>query len=170
MTLSTSIRSKFFGLVLVSATLISSGNAYAWQGPQPSPAPSAQPTDHAGQIQDDKQLLAAFQSHHNQFYVEAGNLVVTKILPEDHQGLPHQKWEARMSNGQTVQVVYNLDMGDHIPLQVGDKFGVGGQFIWTGNSGLVHWVHSDPSGKRPDGYVYYNGTAYGDSDNPVNKH
>ena len=126
-------------------------------------ANSAQP-DHPGQIQDDSNLVAAVNAHHGQFYVEAANLVATKILPDDTQGLPHQKWQARLSNGAIITVVYNSDMGERVPIQVGEKFDVGGEFIWTGNSGLIHWVHDDPKGHRPDGYVYLNGVVYGDTD------
>lgn len=127
-----------------------------------------QPTDHPGQIKDDLALVAAVNSRHNQNYIEAGNLVVTRILPDDTHGLPHQKWEARLSNGKTITVVYNSDMGDKVPVEIGKSFGVGGQFIWTGNGGLVHWVHDDPKKRRPDGYVYVDGVVYGDTDHEDN--
>lgn len=120
--------------------------------------------DHPGQIQDDSALVAAMNSHQNVFYVEGNNLVVTKILPDDTTGLPHQKWQARLSNGSTITVVYNSDMGVRVPIQVGEKFGVGGQYIQTGNGGLIHWLHDDPRHNRPDGYVYLNGVIYGDTD------
>ena len=123
-----------------------------------------QPTDHPGQIQDNSELIAAVKSRKNQFYVEAGNLVVTKLLPDDTSGLPHQKWEARLSDGSLVTIVYNSDMGARVPVQIGSSFGVGGQFIWTGNNGLVHWVHDDPKKIRPDGYIYLDGVIYGDTD------
>lgn len=125
---------------------------------------NSQLTDHPGQIQDDAALVSAVSSRHNEFYIEAANLVVTNILPDDTSGLPHQKWQARLSNGSVITVVYNSDMGERVPVQIGSTFGVGGQFIWTGNSGLVHWVHDDPRKIRPDGYVYFNGVVYGDSD------
>lgn len=120
--------------------------------------------DHPGQIQNDQALIQAMKSRQDTFYVEAGNLVVTKILPDDTSGLPHQKWEARLSDGSTILIVYNSDMGLRVPIQIGDNFGVGGQYIWTRAGGLVHWVHDDPQGHRPDGYVYLNGVVYGDTD------
>ena len=120
--------------------------------------------DHPGQIQDDQALVQAMHSRKNAFYVEAGNLVVTKLLPDDTSGLPHQKWQARVSDGGTITIVYNSDMGSRVPVQIGDHFQVGGQYIYTPGGGLVHWVHDDPQGKRPDGYVYLNGVVYGDTD------
>lgn len=128
----------------------------------------AQTMDHPGKITDDSALVAAVQSRHNVFYVEAGNLTVTKILPDDTSGLPHQKWVAQLSNGSTIQVIYNSDMGDRVPVKVGDKFGVGGQYIQTGKTGLIHWLHDDPKHTRPDGYVYLNGVVYGDTDHEDN--
>ena len=104
------------------------------------------------------------QAAHNVTYVEAGNLTVTKLLPDDTSGLPHQKWEARLSNGNTITLVYNSDMGDRVPVKVGDKFSAGGQYIQTGHTGILHWLHDDPRHNRPDGYVYLNGVVYGDVD------
>jgi hypothetical protein len=116
---------------------------------------------HPGEVQDDIQIVQAVSSRQSQFYVEGAELVVTNILPDDTDGLPHQKWEARLSDGSNVLVVYNSNMGDRVPVEIGAKFSVGGQFIWTADGGLVHWVHSDPKKKRPDGYVIFNGIVYG---------
>jgi|GEM_PF-4784556 len=117
--------------------------------------------DHPGQINDDSALVAAVNSHQRVDYVEAGNLVVTELLPDDTKGLPHQKWQAKLSDGDIITVVYNSDMGQRVPVQVGDHFGVGGQYIPTGRTGIIHWVHADPQHRRPDGYVYFNGVVYG---------
>lgn len=121
-------------------------------------------SDHPGKISDDSALVAAANSKHSVSYVEAGNITAIKILPDDTSGLPHQKWEAKLSDGSLVTVVYNSDMGLRVPIKVGDKFGVGGQYIQTGHSGLIHWLHDDPKHLRPDGYVYLNGIVYGDTD------
>lgn len=154
-----SVSSFFFSILTAILILPLSGFALNSNNPQ-----NNQQTDHPGEIKDDTQLIEAYRARKNVFYVEAGDLVVTKLLPDDTSGLPHQKWQAKMSNGDTVAIVYNSDMGDRVPVKVGDRFGVGGQFIWTGNTGLVHWVHDDPRKIRPDGYVYLNGVVYGDTD------
>ena len=116
---------------------------------------------HPGAIADDSAIVAAVQSQRGVRFVEGGNLTVTAILPDDTQGRPHQKWEAELSDGSVIMVVYNSDMGDQVPVQLGAKFSVGGEFIWTKDGGLVHWVHEDPKQKRPDGFVYINETVYG---------
>lgn len=117
-----------------------------------------------GDVTDDSALVAAVGARKNDFYVEAGNLVVTKILPDDTSGLPHQKWQARLSNGDIVTIVYNSDMGVRVPVHIGESFSAGGQFIWTPQGGLLHWLHDDPRHQRPDGYVLVNGVVYGDTD------
>lgn len=116
---------------------------------------------HPGEIHGDIEIREAVSSRQNQFYVEGAELVVTNILPDDTNGLPHQKWEARLSDGRIIMVVYNSNMGDRIPVEIGATFSVGGQFIWTPDGGLVHWVHADPKHKRPDGYVMFDGVVYG---------
>lgn len=125
----------------------------------------AMPQDISGENFNDSALVEALESQRGVFFVEAGNLQVIRVLPEDHQGLPHQKWVARTSSGETILVVYNLDMGQRVPIKVGDRFAVGGQFIWKPRGALIHWTHDDPRKYRPDGYVYHNGIIYGDTDN-----
>ena len=116
---------------------------------------------HPGEVQNDIQIVEAVSSRQSQFYVEGAELVVTNILPDDVDGLPHQKWEASLSDGSTVMIVYNSNMGERIPVEIGKIFSVGGQFIWTAQGGLVHWVHADPKHKRPDGYVIFDSVVYG---------
>lgn len=108
----------------------------------------------------DYQVLKAMNNRRNVNFIEASNMVVTKILPDDTQGLEHQKWTVRLSDGRTMQAVYNLDMCERVPLKVGDVISMGGQFIWTRQGGLLHWLHGDPKGNRPDGYVELNGKFF----------
>ncbi len=129
-----------------------------------SPGSQSQNADHPGQILGDTEILNAIHLKRNTSFVEGADLVVTKVLPDDTSGLPHQKWEAKVSDGSVVQIVYNSDMGARVPVKTGDHFAVGGQFLWLGHSGLIHWLHDDPRHTRPDGYVYFNGIVYGDTD------
>jgi hypothetical protein len=128
----------------------------------------AQGSDHPGKITDDAAIVAAFNGHHQVSYVEGAGLIVTQLLPDDTSGLPHQKWLARLSDGNIITIVYNTDEGQRVPIQVGDSFGVGGEYVPTGHTGLMHWLHDDPQKRRPDGYVYFNGVVYGDSDHEDN--
>jgi hypothetical protein len=109
----------------------------------------------------DSQIVAANQGRKQVFFVQGSELETIKILPDDTKGLPHQKWIARCSDGSTVLIVYNSDMGQRVPIQIGDRFSVGGQYIWTPGGGLIHWTHYDPKNQRPDGFVNLNGVQYG---------
>jgi hypothetical protein len=113
-----------------------------------------------GDTSSDAAIVAAVNGHQRLNFVEGGNMVVTKILPDDTQGLQHQKWMVRLSNGQQLMAVYNSDMCPRVPVKVGDVVAMGGQFIWTSDGGLLHWLHKDPRHSRPDGYVEIDGKFY----------
>jgi hypothetical protein len=116
----------------------------------------------------DAALVNAVNGRRGVDFVVASNLLVVEVLPDDTSGLTHQKWVVRLSNGQLVDAVYNFDNGSptddlhcpRVPVQKGDTIGLGGQFIWTNRGGLVHWLHYDPRGQRPSGYVELNGQRY----------
>jgi hypothetical protein len=109
---------------------------------------------------DDSKIVAAVNNKRRLDFVEGGGMVVVKLLPDDRNGLEHEKWVVRLSNGQTMQAVYNLDMCEYVPLKVGDVVSMGGQFLWTNEGPMLHWLHFDPRQNRPDGYVELNGKVY----------
>jgi hypothetical protein len=109
---------------------------------------------------DDQAIVKAVENRRRVDFVEGGGMVVVKLLPDDNNGLQHQKWVVRLSNGATMQAVYNTDMCDRVPLKVGDVVAMGGQFVWTNQGALLHWLHFDPRNNRPDGYVSVNGKDY----------
>jgi len=111
-------------------------------------------------VNDDSQIVQAYEAKRRVNFVEGAKMEVVKLLPDDNSGLKHQKWVVRLSNGKLMQAVYNTDMCPYVPLQVGDVVAMGGMFLWTGNSGMIHWLHHDPRGNRPDGYVMVNGKYY----------
>jgi hypothetical protein len=108
----------------------------------------------------DSQIVAAAQSHRRVDYVEGSGLVVIRLLPDDTSGLQHQKWVVRLSDGEEMQAVYNSDMCERVPIKVGDVISMGGMFLYTEIGPMLHWLHFDPKGNRPDGYVEVNGKAY----------
>ncbi|WP_374035172.1 DUF3465 domain-containing protein [Bdellovibrio bacteriovorus] len=120
----------------------------------------SEPSASLDETASDSDLVRAVNDRRREDFVEGGSLTVVKVLPDDNSGLEHQKWVVRLSNGELMQAVYNLDMCPRVPLKVGDVIAMGGQFIWTNKGGLLHWLHHDPRGRRPDGYVYVNGQYY----------
>ncbi len=113
-----------------------------------------------GAGQGDSVLVQAVRKRRGVNFLQAQNLQVIQILPDDRQGREHQKFVVRLSDGSKVTAVYNLDMCERVPVKIGDQVGLAGQFIWTKQGGLVHWLHHDPSGRRPDGYVLHEGKSY----------
>jgi hypothetical protein len=118
-----------------------------------------------GNSQDGQaQIDEAQRSRRGINFVEVKGVTVAKTLPDDNKGLRHQKWIVTLNNGSQMMGVYNIDLGEHIPLKEGDVINMAGQYIWDRGGGLLHWLHADPKGRRPDGYVEVNGVRYGDID------
>lgn len=115
----------------------------------------------ADTIPDDGDLIRAVRDRKSVHFVSASDLPVVKLYPDDTHGNLHQKWVVQLSNGSQVVCVYNIDFADRVPLKRQDQVAIGGQFIWTKQGGLVHWLHEDPKKIRPDGYVDLDGQRYG---------
>ena len=110
---------------------------------------------------NDADLIRAVNDRRNVRFLSAAGLTVSRLMEDDSVGRPHQRWFVRLSNGQEVFCVYNLDMGGRVPLRVGDVIFMAGEFKWTDRGALLHWLHHDPSNRRPDGYVEVGGNRYG---------
>lgn len=110
----------------------------------------------------DKQIVAAVERRRRVDYIQGSGMVVVKLLPDDNSGLRHQKWMVRLSSGATMQAVYNSDMEncERVPLKVGDVVSMGGQFVYTNEGPMLHWLHYDPRRSRPDGFVEVGGQFY----------
>jgi hypothetical protein len=87
---------------------------------------------------------------------------VTKILPEDKAGRPHQKYIIQAFNSVKIVIVSNLEFG-RVPVAVGTKVEVCGEYL-NAEGGMVHWTHFDPHGGHPDGYTMLDGKLYGDEE------
>ena len=87
--------------------------------------------------------------------------VIERILPEDKDGNPHQKFLLNVS-GIKLQIVSNLDFG-RIPVSVGTAIQICGEYLKVG-AGMIHWTHFDPHGGHPDGFSIVNGKLYGDKE------
>lgn len=148
--------------VLISSLLLVLSFATAearkpWEHRQdPNPAFGEEPAEGAL----DADVIRAVNGRKRLNFVEGSGMVVTKVLPDDTKGLAHQKFQVRLTNGVEIQAVYNLDMCPRVPVKVGDTVSIGGMFLWLGKHGMIHWLHHDPKGKRPAGYVELNGKFY----------
>lgn len=112
-----------------------------------------EPVANSQQIED-SELVKVNTLQKRTRFVEAKNVKVIKILPDDNKGLPHQKFVVQLSDSRLITIVSNLKMCEKIPVEISDVISVGGEYIPSGKfSGIIHWTHFDPSKKRPNGYI-----------------
>jgi hypothetical protein len=86
---------------------------------------------------------------------------VTRLLADDDEGSPHQRFVIRTPSGQTLLVTHNLDRAARLNgLRVNDAVSVHGEYEWNAQGGLMHWTHDDANGQHPAGYIEWKGRRY----------
>lgn len=85
---------------------------------------------------------------------------VQRILPDDEDGTPHQRFIVELENGHTVLVAHNLNLARRVPLQQWDTVSVRGEYQWNEQGGVVHWTHRDPGAGIQHGWVEFKGQRY----------
>lgn len=105
------------------------------------------------------ELERLFQNRQSGTVVEVTGQV-TRLLADDSQGAPHQRFIIQLPNGRTVLVAHNLDLAERVPVQIGDTVSLRGEYEWNDQGGVLHWTHHDPNGERPGGWISYQGTRY----------
>ncbi len=108
-------------------------------------------------------LSQALQNKRPLNFVEINDALVVKVLKNDTQGSRHQRWLMRTASGELITAIYNIDVAEEIPLKTGDTISLAGELIFGSRKKdpIIHWLHSDPEKKRPDGYIIYAGKKYG---------
>jgi hypothetical protein len=82
---------------------------------------------------------------------------VTRLLEDDSEGSPHQRFILRLDGGNTLLVVHNLDLAERVPVTPGDRVSLRGRYEWNDRGGVVHWTHHDPAGVERGGWIEYDG-------------
>ncbi len=92
------------------------------------------------------------------------NVVVTarvkRLLPDDRQGNPHQRFLLDLSNGTTVLVAHNIDLAPYVPLHENDVVTICGEYIWNDRGGVIHYTHRATNYRHKGGYIDYNRQVY----------
>jgi len=105
-------------------------------------------------------LQRAYNNRQSNIQVE-GSGIVARILRDDQEGSRHQKFILRLSSGQNVLIVHNIDLARRIDsLSNGDRVDFFGEYEWNSKGGLIHWTHHDPTGRHIDGWLEHNNIAY----------
>ncbi len=120
--------------------------------PVPEPPPITSPVA-ASEVE------AAFRARTEGRWVEGAGRVA-RLLADDRDGSPHQRFVVRLSSGHTVLIVHNLDLAARAPVRIDDPVRFRGKYEWNERGGLVHWTHDEPSGGGPGGWVEHQGRRY----------
>lgn len=121
---------------------------------RPAPAAATRSTSDVG-----TSVAEAFRSRRSNVEIQAGGRVV-RVLPDDRQGSPHERFLVRVDGETTVLVAHNLDLAPRIPLAAGDSIELRGEYEWNPKGGVIHWTHRDPDGRHQDGWIRYHGRLY----------
>jgi hypothetical protein len=79
---------------------------------------------------------------------------VTKLLPDDIEGHPHQRFIIETHPGHTILVVNNTQHGYRVPVKLEDTVEVKGSYVWNQYGGLIHETHHSQEGEaHEDGFI-----------------
>lgn len=140
--------------VLLAGALIAAG-LFFWPSlfVENRPGSSASPSI-------DQSIASAYRSQASGVQV-AGQGVVERILPDDHDGSRHQRFIVRLASGQTILVAHNIDLAPRLgSLAPGDTVAFSGVYEWNSMGGVIHWTHHDPEGRHAAGWLEHNGIIY----------
>jgi hypothetical protein len=107
-------------------------------------------------------IQSAFENQEDNVTVTVKG-IVAKILGDEHDsvGDDHQRFIVRLSNGQTVLIVHNIDIAPRVAgITVGSEVRVHGDYVWNNRGGLIHWTHHDPDGSHENGWILFEGRKF----------
>lgn len=100
----------------------------------------------------------AEQARGRQLQVEG---TVRRLLPDDRDGSPHQRFIIATDSDHSLLVAHNIDLAPRLDgLAVGDHVSVFGEYEWNPQGGVMHWTHDDPRGNHVTGYIEWRGRRY----------
>ncbi len=86
---------------------------------------------------------------------------VERVLADDRDGSPHQRFIVRTLSGLSLLIAHNLELAPRLEgLAAGDRVTVLGQYEWNEKGGVMHWTHGDPAGRHTTGYIEWHGRRY----------
>jgi hypothetical protein len=121
-------------------------------------APTFRPIEVA-QTTDTGATEDAFRSHSSGVMVTAEGSV-ERVLSDDAQGSRHQRFILRLASGQSILVAHNIDLASRVPVEVGSRLKLRGEYEWNEKGGIVHWTHKDPEHKHEAGWIETGGRRY----------
>lgn len=105
-------------------------------------------------------VVEAFAERRSDLVVECEGRV-SRLLADDLQGSPHQRFIVELEDGHTVLIAHNIELAPRIDaLARGDRVSFRGEYEHNERGGVVHWTHHDPRGRRPGGWIDHDGRRY----------
>ncbi len=138
--------------VCVSFPLVSCGQAQQAINAGPTSAAALDAGDQTEVIQSQN-----MQARKVEVTVQAP---VYKLLRDDTEGLPHQRFLILLSNDTTVLIAHDLKMAPRVPLKQGDIVRIHGEYIWNKKGGVIHWTHHTDTPRHEGGWIEFNGQRY----------
>jgi hypothetical protein len=116
----------------------------------------------ASQAPDDAAVCGAFSAQRSGVEVVAQGSVTRVLGVQAGRSSPHEGFLLRLDSGCAivVRVEVNTDFTGTIPLSIGQRVLVKGDYEYYSRGGVIHWTHRDPRGRHENGYVDVNGTMY----------
>jgi len=110
---------------------------------------------------DDAAIARDYQQHHSQVEVTAEGTVVRVLADSGGPAGAHERFVVRLDAfSVTVLIDHNLSLGRRVPVQVGDRVIVHGEYVWNAQGGLIHFTHHDPRGTHEGGFIEDGGRTY----------
>jgi uncharacterized protein DUF3465 len=121
--------------------------------PHPDAPSSSQPAAPTARAAPASSVVSdLFRARRSNIEVETGGRVV-RLLPDDREGSPHQRFLLRVSGGTTVLVAHNLALAARVSVGPGDSVELRGEYEWNAKGGVIHWTHADPGGRHERGWI-----------------
>lgn len=89
---------------------------------------------------------------------DAGQVI--QLLSDDDIGSRHQRFIVRLSSGQTLLIVHNIDLVKRVPISIFDRVRFKGEYEFNARGGLVHWTHQCPRNEHEAGWIEHEGVVY----------
>ena len=84
---------------------------------------------------------------------------VSRLLPDSFGTSTHQRFILKCTTSQTVLIDNNVDVGQRVPVRIGERVIVHGQYFWNDLGGGIHDTHHSTD-SNPDGWIYAAGKVY----------
>jgi hypothetical protein len=145
-------------LTLVALLLVAWFARQEFAGSRPDPAGPAAAT---ATVEAGTEAIANAYADQVSGLQVTGAGVVVKVLRDDNDGSPHQRFLLELPSGQVVLVAHNIDLAPRIPgLAAGDAVEFHGVYEWNPKGGVIHWTHDDPAGRHEDGWLRRDGEIF----------